>query len=117
MKVRFHEEHKREYFVNMPWADSMLVYLGVSGSKFVEKFKLPRFPKGGKVACAALDRVEDVYINGKFVKTNIYDWDKLMPQNEAEGPLIVEMPNATSVVTEGWNCVVDEYKNLFLRRM
>ena len=45
-----------------------------------------------------------------------YSRNRLLPGNRFEGPAVVQQYDSTCVVPPGWNCTVDEYSNLVLRR-
>jgi len=56
----------------------------------------------------------DVYWDGKFMSTEVYQWELLGHGNEAKGPAIVESVNTTLVVPPGQRLWVDEYKNVHM---
>jgi len=53
----------------------------------------------------------DVYFNGKFYKTRIFESSQLQSGDIAEGPLIIEDVDTTVVIPPDRKAVVDRYKN------
>jgi len=59
----------------------------------------------------------DVYFNGRFEETRIYDMTKLKAGNFIEGPAIAEGVDTTVVVPPGFTLEVDEFLNMILTEL
>ena len=62
----------------------------------------------------ALKGERDVYFeeNKKFVPTRVYDFNKMRPGTEFDGPAIIETPVTTVVVNPGDRAAMDGYRNI-----
>ncbi|MBI4334337.1 MAG: hydantoinase/oxoprolinase family protein [Chloroflexi bacterium] len=72
---------------------------------------------GGRDAAAALKGNREVFFPGKirkWLKTAIYDYDRLRSGNAVEGPAIIETPIATIVVPPPRTATVDQYNNIVM---
>lgn len=54
----------------------------------------------------------DVYLTDSFVKTPVFDWSKLAPNNVIEGPAIIEAELTTALIPSGMKGIVDKYLNI-----
>jgi N-methylhydantoinase A len=65
----------------------------------------------------ALKGLRDVYFEEerKFVSTRIYDFTKMQPGTELDGPAIIETPVTTIVINPQDRAVMDEYFNVRIR--
>ena len=52
-----------------------------------------------------------------WISSSIFDRTQLCVDQLIEGPAIIEEYGSTTVVPKYWNCIVDKYKNLILRKM
>ena len=77
--------------------------------------RLRRYPQKG-TAKAALKGTRPVYFKetGGFVKTAIYDRDRLKNGARLPGPAIVEQADSTTVLPPGVTATVDPYLNLIV---
>ncbi|HXG53154.1 MAG TPA: hydantoinase/oxoprolinase family protein [candidate division Zixibacteria bacterium] len=78
--------------------------------------RLRKYPLRASRAGAALKGQRQAYFEeaGDFVSTKIYDYDRLSPGDEIEGPAVVETPLTTIVVNPRDRAMVDEYRNVRL---
>ena len=56
----------------------------------------------------------EVFLDGAFTQTKIYDRSLLRPNNIIQGPAIVEQFDSTSLIKPGQVAKVDEYLNLVI---
>lgn len=56
-----------------------------------------------------------VYFDGRWMDTRVYDMDKVLVGNVIEGPAIIESWNTTMVVPYGREVTRDEYLNFVMR--
>jgi N-methylhydantoinase A len=109
----FHKRHKELYGSankNYP-LDIMGFGLAAIGS--MPRIKIGNIPSGSSDCSAALKGERDAYFeesNG-FVKTRVYDGDKMLTGNVLEGPCIVEQRMTNVVIPPTFKMLVDEYGN------
>ena len=56
----------------------------------------------------------EVYFQGEWLPTKIYDRSQLVPGNRVEGPAIVTEFDSTTVVLAGYTADVDRFLNLLI---
>ena len=91
-----------------------LVNLRAVGTGEVEKIKFPKFEKGSRDPSGAVEKQHQVYFDGNFVMTNIYDRNKLTSGNRITGPAVITQKDSTSVIHPGHVGEVDEYLNILI---
>ena len=91
-----------------------LVNLRAVGTGEVEKIKFPKFEKGSGDPSGAVEKQHQVYFDGNFVMTNIYDRNKLTSGNRINGPAVITQKDSTSVIHPGHVGEVDEYLNILI---
>lgn len=62
----------------------------------------------------ALKGKRDVYFEGKWLKTKVYEMDTLQVGNVISGPSVIERIDTTMVVPKGCKVTVDEYLNMVM---
>jgi N-methylhydantoinase A/oxoprolinase/acetone carboxylase beta subunit len=79
---------------------------------------IPRYPRGEGDASVAQKGERLAYFPsiGDYVPTAVYDRYRLRPGMILAGPAIIEERECTSLVLPDWQCTVDKYLNLILRR-
>jgi len=80
----------------------------------VEKIKFPKFEKGSQDPSGAVEKQHQVYFDGNFVMTNIYDRNKLTSGNRITGPAVITQKDSTSIIHPGHVGEVDEYLNILI---
>ena len=84
----------------------------------VEKIK-PRLIKSklgkSKPPNKAFKGHRDVYFDGNWAKTSLWEMDDILPGNEIKGPAIIEHPATTLVIHPGDQVVMDEWSMLHYR--
>lgn len=71
----------------------------------------------GEDPSGALREQRDVYFDGQWRKTNVYDMHQLQVGNRVEGVAIIEARDTTLVVPQGRKVTVDEYLNMIMEEM
>lgn len=56
----------------------------------------------------------DILFSGKWISTPVYSRDDLGGGAQLTGPCVIEQPDTTTIVPEGWTLEVDETGNLML---
>jgi N-methylhydantoinase A len=83
----------------------------------VTKPNIPRGAPGGADPAAALKGSREVFFTRPqrgFLRTPVYEYDRLKTGNRIEGPAVVESPLCTTLVAPGWRATVDSYLNLVM---
>lgn len=110
----FDDVHRKEYFTSNSEFDVEIVNIRVIGVGVHSSVSLPTYPKATYEVERALKGRREVYFDGKFIDTPIYDIDRLMNGHYLEGPAIIEMNESSIVITPNWAVSLDEYKNIVL---
>ncbi len=114
IKNRFHEAHKKEYFVSLEEFPIAFVNLRVVAYGSVGGLELPEFSRNGKTVGEAVRGRRQVFFGDDFVSTDIYDWDRLSPGHAVAGPSVIEMPNSTVILPPNWSASIDAHKNVIM---
>ncbi len=82
----------------------------------IAKPKMKKHAWAGENSSGAIKTTRDVYFRkkGGFVKTNIYQMDKLQPGNIIEGPAVIEVPTTTVVILPEQLAKMDQYLNIII---
>ncbi len=81
------------------------------------KPKFHKYPFAGHDSSHALKGERDVYFNGRFIPTKVYDMHRLKTGNIVEGEAIIEAKDTTVIVPRGCEVTVDEYMNMVMEYM
>lgn len=92
-----------------------LVNLRVVGTGEVRKIELPRHDRMGPDASNAVIDRRQVYFDGGWVNTDIYDRSLLEAGNRIAGPAIVTQKDSTTVIHVNHHGDVDEYLNILIK--
>jgi N-methylhydantoinase A len=108
----FHKVHERRYGYSNPGRDVELVNVR---TVFVGRRPKPKFGRAPKRRGKAVPvNARPVWIDGKQVKTRIYDRETLGSGQVIDGPAIVGEYSSTTLIPADFRCVVDPYLNLVL---
>ncbi|TDK58585.1 hydantoinase/oxoprolinase family protein [Bacillus salipaludis] len=112
---RFHQEHQREFSFSDREQVVEIHGIRVAAVGISPKPALPKFEPIGTLD-DALAEYRDVYFEegGGYVKTPIYNRDKIPALAEFSGPAIVEQMDSTTVIPPEFIVKVDEYKNIIM---
>jgi N-methylhydantoinase A len=118
MSEAFHEAHERLYAYSLKDQPIELVTYRVSGTIPTMKPQLRRYEKRGENPEKALKDSRPMYFekHKDFVKTDVYDSSQLQSGNKIRGPAVVEYRDSTLVVQPGYDCEMDELRNIVIRR-
>ncbi len=109
----FHKKHQDLYGYSDENYPLEFTSWGLSAIGTIPPVVLKKIESGSKDASAALKGTRDAYFeegNG-YVKTRIYDGDKMLAGNVLEGPCIIEERMTTLVIPPALKMRVDEYGN------
>jgi N-methylhydantoinase A len=96
------------------FTDVEIVNLRVSGLGELPVIEPVEMIKEKGTAEEALAETRDVYFEGEFLKTPIYDRAKLKLDAEISGPAIIEETIATTVIPPEASARVDKYGNIII---
>src|SRR3990172_680476 len=96
----FEDEYIKIYgkLVMLPRGGVEIMALAVITTAPTFKVNIQKNALAGSDPSAALKKSREVYFNGKFVPTKIYDLYRLQAGNAIEGPVIIEAKDTTIVV-------------------
>jgi N-methylhydantoinase A len=113
----FHQAHQREYFVCNRDFLTAILNVRVEGTAYLGEVKYPTYPEAGSGVEDALKSSREVFFEGVFTETPVYDYEKLRPSHTIMGPAVVEMAHSCLIATPRWQISLDEYRNLILQKM
>jgi len=115
IEANFHSEHEKRYLVCDPSAPVEFVNIRSTIMKKVERTKLfslgkKKEGKGG----GALKGTRGAYFMGAWLKTPVYDREKLKSGDTISGPAIVEQEKATTLILPGMRAHIDTFGNIII---
>lgn len=110
----FHEAHRREYGVANSEFPVAFVNLRITATGVIDKPDLQPNPREESRSGSALRGTRQVYFDGGFTTTPVYDALHLAVDREIAGPAIVEHPETCIVVPPGARAQLDGSGNLIL---
>jgi N-methylhydantoinase A len=111
----FNRLHEQFYGFKMDASTCEIVNLRAIGFGKVPEPHLPEGEPGdGADPTAAVIDEHEVYFQGEWLPTRIYDRGRLRPGDRVEGPAIVTEFDSTTVVLAGYAAEVDRYLNLII---
>lgn len=96
-------------------AGRYIVNLIVQGIGRIRKPRFAHIEEGNSDASAAIKEERQAYFEGNYVKTIVYDYNRLRASNLIEGPAIIEARETTTIVRPKQKCRIDEYGNVVMR--
>lgn len=109
----FHKEHEREFAYSDREQKVEIYGLRVTAIGTVPKPEFPKYEPDGDID-DALKGTREVYFDGKYETTNIYDREKIPVNAEINGPAIIEQLDTTIVIPPKFTSKVDQYKNIII---
>lgn len=111
---RFNQIHEQFYRFKMEDSATEIVNLRAIGYGEVPKPRLPEAAGSESDASDAVIEEHEVYFQGRWLPTKIYDRSRLEPGNRIDGPAIVTEFDSTTVVLAGHTAEVDQFLNLLI---
>jgi N-methylhydantoinase A len=111
---RFNQIHEQFYGFRMEGSACEIVNLRAIGYGKVPEPHLPEDEPGTGDASEAVVDEHEVYFQGEWLPTRIYDRAKLRPGHRVEGPAIVTEFDSTTVILSGYAAEIDRYLNLII---
>lgn len=115
----FEDEYSSVYGIiaMVPRGGIEIITLAIRAEAPTVKPIVTKFDHVGRDASAAQKSQREVYFDGHWVDTKVYDMDKVGVGNVIEGPAIIESWNTTLVVPNGRKVTRDEYLNFVMEQM
>jgi len=115
LREQFEEKHRQRYSFDLPDSPLEIANIRVVGRSEIQGVSLQESEDGaGTDASDAVDHRNEVYFDGGWRETGIYDRDKLRPGNEISGPAIVVQDDTTTIIERGYRGLVDSYGNILI---
>ena len=115
LRGRFEEAHRQRYNFDLPDSPLEVATVRVVGRGTIKGVSLLESEDGsGEDAAGALTRREQVYFDGGWLETPIYDRGKLSPKNTVAGPAVVVQDDTTTVIEPGYAGTVDRFGNILI---
>lgn len=114
----FHVRHKDQFGSSDKKYPIEIMGFGLSAIGKMPKLRLAEIRKGGIDPSQALKEEREAYFeesNG-FIKSKVYDGDRLLAGNVLEGPCIVEERMTNIVIPPTFKMIVDDYGNYITER-
>jgi N-methylhydantoinase A len=114
LKAEFNKTHTQLYGYDLPREEMEVVYVRMAAIGQVSKPEFFKAAVADTNNSTAYKGTREVYLDGAFRQTKIYDRSLLKPHNSIQGPAIVEQFDSTSLIKPGQAAKVDEYLNLVI---
>ena len=115
LRGRFEEAHRQRYNFDLPDSPLEIATVRVVGRGTIKGVSLLESEDGaGQDASGAITRNEQVYFDGEWMETPIYDRAKLSPGNTVAGPAVVVQDDTTTVIEPGYAGAVDRFGNILI---
>lgn len=112
---RFHETHEHFYTFRLPETPTEIVNLHLVAYGRLTKPELAELPPQTEPLEAACKEIREVYFAEEgWVRTPVYDREKLGSGAVLNGPVIIEEAAASAVALKGQRVTVDRYGNLII---
>ena len=111
---RFNEAHEQLYGFRMDSACEIVNLRAVGVGKVPEARLAEAANDAGADASSAVVDEHQVYFEGDWVPTRIYDRSKLQCGNAIVGPPVITEFDSTTVVLTGFTAQVDRYSNIMI---
>jgi len=115
LRERFEEAHRQRYNFDLPDSPLEMATVRVVGRGTIKGVSLLESEDGaGEDASGAVSRNEQVFFDGGWVETPIYDRAKLRPGNMVTGPAVIVQDDTTTVIEPGYAGAVDRFGNILI---
>ncbi|ARM77211.1 hydantoinase/oxoprolinase family protein [Acidianus manzaensis] len=112
---RFHEAHELAYAFKLD-SPIELVNFHVSGIVKTKSIPIKKKIVNNYEFSNSLISKRKVYFEGDYNEWNVYNKEKLLPNQYIYGPAIIEDPTSTAIILESQKSVLDEFGNLIIER-
>jgi N-methylhydantoinase A len=110
----FHTLYEKKYGFCARGETVEIVNLRVACFGILPKPRLTREKPGPADPAKGRKGYRQVFLNGRFLKTAIYDRNRLAPGMRISGPAIIEQKDSTTVMFPGNKARIDEHRNIVI---
>ena len=117
LNENFNKRHDVLFGYSLPGFTQELMSLRLTAVGTVDK---PRFQETdfvGDDASTSVKATRNMYWDGEWLTTNVYDGTSMGRGNKVVGPAIIEEPTTTIVVPPNWQVFCDRYSNYVLNHV
>jgi N-methylhydantoinase A len=115
LRGRFEEAHRQRYNFDLPDSPLEIATVRVVGRGTIKGVSLLESEDGaGEDSSGAITRQEQVFFDGEWIETPIYDRAKLGSGNTIAGPAVIVQDDTTTVVEPGYAGSVDRFGNILI---
>jgi N-methylhydantoinase A len=115
LRGRFEEAHRQRYNFDLPGSPLEIATVRVVGRGTIKGVSLLESEDGaGEDPSGAITRNEQVFFDGEWRETPIYDRGKLSPGNTVAGPAVIVQDDTTTVIEPGYAGDVDRFGNILI---
>ena len=115
IKADFEARHDKQFGFSLD-APLEIATLRVIGKGTLQGVTIDEHDLGGTDPSAAEVGTNDVYFDGAYHETPLYNRTELQPGNEIHGPAIVIDDDSTMVVQPDHTAIIDRYANIEINR-
>jgi len=108
------KKHEELYGFSTPESPVEVINLRLAAKGMTEKPKFKETPFKGEDASHALKGKRKVFFDGGFIEVPVYDGEKMGNGNKVSGPVIIEEPTTTIIVTPDYDMVCDRFSNYIM---
>jgi len=113
LRERFEEAHRQRYNFDLPDSPLEIATVRVVGRGTIKGVSLLESEDGGTEDASAT-RNEQVYFDGGWMETPIYDRSKFRPGNMVAGPAVVVQDDTTTIIEPDFRGAVDRFGNILI---
>jgi N-methylhydantoinase A len=113
LREQFEGEHRRRYGFDLEVAIEIATVRCVG--KGTRPLTLSREDSNGASAEQGIDRHEQVFFDGQWMPTPIYERRQLRAGQVIDGPAVIVQQDTTAVIEPNYRATVDGYSNLIIR--
>jgi N-methylhydantoinase A len=115
LRGRFEEAHRQRYNFDLPDSPLEIATVRVVGRGTIKGVSLLESENGaGEDSSGAITRHEQVFFDGGWMETPIYDRAKLGSGNMIAGPAVIVQDDTTTVIEPGYAGAVDRFGNILI---
>jgi len=115
LRGRFEEAHRQRYNFDLPDSPLELATVRVVGRGTIKGVSLLESESGaGEDVSGAVTRNEQVFFDGEWMETPIYDRGILSSGNAVPGPAVIVQDDTTTVIEPGYAGAVDRFANILI---
>jgi N-methylhydantoinase A len=113
LREQFEGEHRRRYGFDLEVPIEIATVRCVG--KGTRPLTLSREDSNGASAQQGIDRHEQVFFDGQWMPTPIYERRQLRAGQVIDGPAVIVQQDTTAVIEPNYRATVDGYSNLIIR--